>query len=290
MSQETEFTKKYGEWALVVGASQGLGAAFADNCAKRGFNVAICARRKNKLDEVAQGLRDRYGVETRQITADITKEDCAEQIAVATEDLDIGLLIFNAAVEPGGPFVQIRLEDHMSNIAGNCVTPTKLTWMIARKMEAKHRGGIFLVSSMAGLGGIANWVSYGAGKGYELLLAEGLWYELKKYGIDAAAYVVGTTETPEFKATQEKHGTGLTGESDAEALDGKVSIPRTPESVAAALFDQMGDGPRIYSHPDDEKISAYMMQMSRAEYVNMMSSTTTTFFLGGRNELLEPIE
>lgn len=289
MAEKTEFTEKYGQWALVVGASQGLGAAFADNCAQRGFDVVICARRKNKLDEVAAGLREKYGVQTRQIVVDITQEDCAEQLAAAVEDLDIGLLIFNAAVEPGGPFAQIRLEDHMTNIVGNCVTPTKLCWMLARKMEAKHRGGIFLVSSMAGLGGIANWVSYGAGKGYELLLAEGLWYELKQYGIDAAAYVVGTTETPEFKATQQKHGTGLTGEAKTEDLNGSVTVPRTPESVAAALFDQMGCGPRLYSHPDDEKISGYMAQLSRAEYVNMMSQATTTYFLGGRNELLDPI-
>lgn len=282
--------EQYGPWALVVGASQGLGAAFAENCARRGLNVAICARRLGQLNSVADGLRQRYGVETRQFVTDITRDDCTETIRAATEGLEIGFLVYNAAVEPGGPFVRIKEEDLLANIQGNCTTPTRLTHWLAREMAKRHRGGIYLVSSMAGLGGIANWVAYGAGKGYELLLAEGLWYELKPYGVTAAAYVVGATETPKFQETQEKYGTGLTSETEEEDITVGTVVPRTPASVAERLFTQLADGPRLYSHPDDKASAESMAQMTRNDYVNTISAMTTAYFLGGTNELLEPIE
>jgi uncharacterized protein len=288
MGETIHFKEKYGPWALIVGASAGLGAAFAENCAKRGLNIAICARRLENLNAVAAGLSMRYGVKTRQIVADISKEDCAETIISQITDLEIGFYIFNAAIEPGGPFVLIKEEDHLKNIIGNCTTPTKLTYWLARKMAKRHRGGIYLVSSMAGLGGIANWVSYGAAKGYELLLGEGLWYELKPYSIDAAAYIVGATNTPNFIESQEIHRTGLTGNLSKESL--KTILPRTPESVAANLFEQLSGGPRLYSHPDDKATAEKMATLSREKYVNGMSRSTTNYFLGGSNVLLESIE
>jgi short-subunit dehydrogenase len=157
-------------------------------------------------------------------------------------------------------------------------------------MAKRHRGGIYLVSSIAGLGGIANWVAYGAGKGYELLLGEGLWYELSPYGVTAAAYVVGTTETPAFQETQEKHGTGLTGETREEDLKVDTVVPRTPASVAERLFAQLADGPRLYTHPDDKAAAEAMAQMTRNDYVNAISAMTIVYFVGGTNELLEPLE
>lgn len=284
-----EFKEKYGPWALVVGASQGLGECFARELASRGLNVAICARTVSKLERVAQAIKADYGVDARIVQADISEEDCGEKIVAAVDDLEVGFVIFNAAIEPGGPFIRIKQEDHIKNIVGNCITPTKVVWPLARKMAARHKGGIYLVSSMAGEGGIANWVSYGAGKSYELILGEGLWYEMREYGVDAGAYVVGTTETPNFKESQEKHGTGLTGEAKAEDLD-HVSVPRTPAFVASYLFDQIGTGPRLYSHPDDFDNATKMRMMPRADYVNAISYTTNKYFVGGANDLLEEMK
>lgn len=288
MLEKENFIEKYGPWALIIGGSSGMGLAFAENCAKRGLNVAITSHRSDELDVAEALLRERYGVETRQVVADISQENCAEIIKSELNDLEIGFYIFVAAISPGGPFVRIKEEEHLKNIIGNCVTPTKLTHWIAREMAKRHRGGIYIVSSMAALGGIANWVSYGAGKGYELLLAEGLWYELKDYGVNVAGYVVGATETPTFKSTQQKHGTGITSESNQK--DPKSILPRTPEAVATNLFEQLEDGPRLFSHPDDKKVAEQMAMMSRKDYVNAMSANTTANFLGGMNNLLDPIE
>lgn len=155
-------------------------------------------------------------------------------------------------------------------------------------MAARKRGGIYLVSSFAAEGGIANWVSYGASKSYEMILGEGLWYEMKAYGVDAGTYVVGTTETPNFKESQEKHGTGLTGEAKEEDLE-QVTVPRTPAFVASYLFEQIGTGPRLYSHPDDLMSANQMRMMSREDYVNTISYTTNKYFVGGVNELLDDV-
>jgi hypothetical protein len=108
--------------------------------------------------------------------------------------------------------------------------------------------------------------------------------------VTAAAYVVGTTETPTFQETQEKHGTGLTSETKEEDLEVDTVVPRTPASVAERLFAQLADGPRLYSHLDDKTAVEAMAQMTRKDYVNAISAMTTAYFLGGTNELLEPIE
>ncbi len=282
----SDFQEKYGPWGVVVGGSKGLGGCFASECAQRGLNVVITGRTLETLEGKKKELEDKYGVQVRIVQADITHDDCAEKMLAACEDIEVGFIIFNAAVEPGGPFVKIPLVDHEAAIVGNCITPTRFIWPLVKKMAARGKGGVYLVSSMAGQGGIANWVSYGASKSYELILGEGLWYELKQLGIDAGTYVVGTTETPNFIEGQKKHGTGLTGQAKEEDLD-QVSVPRTPAFVAEHLFDQIGDGPRLYSHPQDFETSTKMAMMSRADYVNAISYTTTKYFHGGTNDLIE---
>ena len=111
---------------------------------------------------------------------------------------------------------------------------------------------------------------------------------MRAYGVDAGAYVVGTTETPNFKRGQQKHGTGLTSESPTADIDPRL-LPRTPSFVASHLFDQIGQGPTLYSHPDDLETSTKMRMMTRADYVNAISETTTKYHVGGANDLLEDV-
>ncbi|MBR1736302.1 MAG: SDR family NAD(P)-dependent oxidoreductase [Firmicutes bacterium] len=289
------FKEKYGPWALVVGSSEGLGECFANECASRGLNVVLCARTISRadLEKVEKNIRETYGVDVRIVEADISEEESGDIIVKGIDDLEVGFVIFNAAIEPGGSFIRIKPEDHQKAIIGNCVTPTKVVWYLARKMAKRKRGGIYLISSIAAEGGIANWVSYGASKSYEMILGEGLWYEMKAYGVDAGTYVVGSTETPNFKKGQEKHGTGLTGDSKPEGIDTDSLqtgvVPRTPTFVASYLFDQIGKGPRLYSHPDDLDSMTKMRMISREDYVNAISQTTTKYHIGGMNELLEDV-
>jgi short-subunit dehydrogenase len=280
-----DFKQKYGPWALVVGASEGLGAAFADECASRGLNVAIVARRAAALDAVAADLEARHGVQTRKIVGDAADPDFAAAIQAAMADLEVGFFLYNCAAEPGGRFVDISLDDHIKNIQVNCTAPTLLTHWAARAMIARGRGGIVLVSSMAALNGLRSWVTYGAAKAYEMILGEGLWDELGMAGVDATGYVVGSTYTPTFQRIQKKLNSPFARSIDPKDYPEGTPLPRTPELVAANLFAQFPAGPRLYSHPDDKAAAEMCAAMPRDELIKMAGERSEEFFSGGLNEL-----
>jgi short-subunit dehydrogenase len=275
-----EFADRYGPWAVVAGASTGLGAAFADECASRGLNVVVLARRRELLEQTAAGIRDRHGVEVRPVTLDMADPEVGTKLAGATDDIDVGLAIYNAAAEPQGPFIETPLEDLLSNITVNCATPTIFCYHFAPKMAARGKGGIVLVSSMAALQGIKIFTHYGAGKAYELILGEGLWDELRDLGVDALTYVVGSTATPNF--LENARQMAAPDPAELEKLVGAGALenaaPRSPESVAAALFDQIGAGPRAYSHPDDKASAEADATKTREEVVSAIGKMTSLFW------------
>ena len=169
------FFDRYGPWAVVAGASAGLGAAFADEVARRGTNVILCARRSDVMERTAAELRDRHGVEVRTVTVDMGSPDLDDVVAAATDDVEVGLFIYNAAAEPQGRFLTTPTDELLTNITVNCVAPTVLTKRFAAAMVSRGRGGIVLVSSMGALQGVKIFAAYGAAKAYELILGEGLW-------------------------------------------------------------------------------------------------------------------
>jgi uncharacterized protein len=249
-----EFADRYGPWALVAGASEGLGAALADGCASRGCNVLLVARRQALLEETATKLRDAYGVETGTLVADLGRVDIGDVIASTTRDLEVGLFVYNAAFAPQGRFVDVPLEHHIRGVAMNVTTPTVLAHLLGKRMAERGRGGIVLVSSGAANAGMKVFTTYAAGKAYELILGEGLWDELRERGVDAMAYVVGATATPTFTKSTDHDAATATG-------------ARTPEEVAAQLFEVLGTGPRAYSHPGDEERAMASAGRPRAEVV-----------------------
>jgi short-subunit dehydrogenase len=276
--------ESYGPWALVVGASEGLGASFAEQCARRGLNVALVARRQSALQKTASEIGARYPVETREIIADAGSPDFAAKVLDAISDIEIGLFIFNAAAEPGGRFIDISIEDHLNNITVNCIAPTMLTHALAGLMAKRGRGGIVLVSSTAALQGLKQWVSYGAAKSYELLLGEGLWDELRDHGIDALTYVVGATYTPTFQQIQKKLGLPFADTIDPADFAPGTAIPQTPQVVAARLFDHLEDGPRVYANIQDQQKAEGDGRLSRREVVENMGKMTELFYKGGLND------
>jgi short-subunit dehydrogenase len=249
-----DFRQQYGPWALIAGASEGLGAAFADECASRGCNVVLVARRQELLDETASGLRDRHGIETRTLVADLGRADIGELVASVTDDIEVGFFVYNAAAAPQGLFVNVPLDVHIQNIAVNVTTPTVLSHMLGKRMVERGRGGVVLVSSGAAHGGMKIFTTYAAAKAYELILGEGLWDEFRDSGVDALGYVVGATATPTFSASTEQDAV-------------KATNARTPQQVAAALFDVLGKGPRGYSHPGDDERAMANAGRPRADVV-----------------------
>jgi short-subunit dehydrogenase len=279
-----DFKQKYGPWALIVGASEGLGAAFADNCAKRGLNVALVARRAAALEETAQTLEARYGVKTRKIIADAGRAEFGDIVLGSLRDVEVGFFVFNAAAEPGGRFLDISLSDHLNNIQVNCVAPTILCYALGRKMADRGRGGIFLISSTGALQGIKHWVSYGAAKAYEMLLGEGLWDEMRDHGVDAFAYMVGATYTPTFQRIQKRLGLPFADGVDPSKFPPGTALPILPERVAEALFENLENGPSVYANPSDEGKADADARLSRREVVTAMGEMSDVFYKGGMNE------
>src|SRR5262249_2332566 len=139
-----------------------------------------------------------YGVQVRKIPFDLAREDAAATLAAQTDDLEIGLLVYNAALSVIGPFLERPLEDHFAEIATNCRTPMSLAYSFGQQMRGRGHGGIILMSSVSSGQGSALIANYAATKAYNALLAEGLWEELRDQGIDVMACQAGAVSTQSF--------------------------------------------------------------------------------------------
>jgi short-subunit dehydrogenase len=172
----TDFAQKYGPWAVIAGASEGIGACLADQLAARGVDLVLIARNAALLDEVAATARDNHGVQTRVVVQDLTDPDVGSKVADATSGLDVGLLIYNAgASDRTNTFLDNELDYSLEQIKLDCIGPVTLTHHFGSAMRERGRGGIVLVSSLACVAGSATLAMYSAVKAFEHNLAEGLW-------------------------------------------------------------------------------------------------------------------
>jgi len=257
-----EFSDKYGPWALIAGASEGLGAALAMEAAERGCDVVLIARTASKLAAVAADVERTHGVRTRTLSIDLGEPDAAARVIEGVADLDIGFFVYNAAAEPRGLFLDTPDEELVRNIHMNCTVPTLLAKSLAAKMAARGRGGIGLCSSGGALQGLRIFAAYGAAKAYELLLAEGLWDALRGCGVDVMRYVIGTTLTPTFR--RERHVTPEV-ESALRAVGAQ-----SPQDCAARFYEVFGKGPRGYASDRIQEKFAADAQRPSAEVVATM--------------------
>jgi short-subunit dehydrogenase len=130
------FQDRYGPWAVVAGASEGLGEAFARALASRGLNLILVARRPGPLESLAQQLREQHKVEVRALSLDLSTLEAPDQLAAAAQELDLGLLVYNAALAPSGPFHATKAEDHARLINVNCRSPMLLSHRLGARPAA----------------------------------------------------------------------------------------------------------------------------------------------------------
>lgn len=197
----SDFHIRYGPWALVAGASEGLGAEFATQLARNKLNLVLVARRKEQLEALASQLTQEYAIEVRTVELDLSRDDIASIIAAQTDDLDIGLLVHNAATSLIGPFFEQSLQGHLNEVMVNCRSPLTLVYLFGQRMLKRRRGGIVLMSSLSSAQGSALVANYAATKAYNRILAEGLWEELRMQGIDVLACSAGAISTPNYIAS-----------------------------------------------------------------------------------------
>ncbi len=189
------FQEKYGPWAVVTGASAGLGEAFAKHLAADGINLVLVARREARLRALAAELAQSASVETRVVPADLSLDDCLQSIEEATDGLEIGLVVNNAGQTLTADFLANELDSELRMLHLNVRAPLMLTHHFGKLMRQRRRGGIIFLASVVGLTGVRTWSNYAATKGHNLLFAEGLGEELEDDGVDVLAVSPAFIET-----------------------------------------------------------------------------------------------
>jgi uncharacterized protein len=182
---------KYGPWAVVTGASDGIGRAIAVELAATGMNLVLVARRQDVLDALARDLRTQHAIETRTVALDLARPSSVEALLHATRALDVGLLVAAAGYGTSGSFCEAELEPELVMIDLNCRVVAALAHAYGRRFAARGRGGIVLMSSLLAFQGVPGAANYAATKAYVQTLAEGLRQELAPRGVDVLASAPG---------------------------------------------------------------------------------------------------
>lgn len=224
-----DFAKQYGPWAVIAGASEGLGEAFARALAARGINLVLIARRKEVLEQLAATLPN---VQVRIAAIDLGRADLDVAIAPFVDDIEVGLLVSNAARSVIGRFEQQSLADQLNVVDVNCRALVTLTHKLTPGMVARKRGGVIVMSSLAAGQGAPFLATYGASKGFGLLFAEALWHELSPFGVDVIACRAGATRTPNYERLKPQGSPPPLMEAAPVVEEALAELSRTPSFVA----------------------------------------------------------
>ena len=256
------FPGRYGPWAIVAGASEGIGAAFAHALATRGLNLVIIARRAAPLVQLGDDLETRYDVKVQALALDLAEPGSITALLDSTRHLEIGMLVWNAALSVMGPFLEQPIEAHQQELAVNCQSPLALVHALGNQMVARRRGGIILLSSLSGMQGTALVAHYAATKAWNRVLAEGLWWEMGKSGVDVLACVAGATDTPGYR-------------SSAPAPGSDRSVPvQSPDAVATEALAALGKQPSIITGWKNRFAAAFLSRLlPRRAAVRLMGRT-----------------
>ncbi len=186
---------RFGPWALVTGASAGIGREFAHQLAAHGINLVLTARRGAALDALGGTLGDRYGVQHRAVPLDLTKTDALETLESATRDLDIGLVISNAGDAVPGVFLATPRERLQAIVRINVLAQLDMAHHFGRRLAARKRGGLILVGALGASRGVPFMANAAATKAYVHSLGEALHVELGKQGVTVTVLMPGPTNT-----------------------------------------------------------------------------------------------
>lgn len=182
---------KYGPWALVTGASDGIGRAFAYGLAEHGKNLVLVARNEEKLQLIAAELASKFNVQSVVIVCDLSQAGSAEQVFSQTKTLEIGLVVLAAGFGTSGAFLDNDLQDELNMIDLNCRAVAELSGLYGLQFKEKGSGGLILLGSLVGFQGAPRAANYAATKAYVQSLAEGLYHEFKGYNVDVLSVAPG---------------------------------------------------------------------------------------------------
>lgn len=243
---------KYGPWALVIGASEGVGAAFARKLAADRFKLVLVARKTGPLEDLTAELRA-GGAEVRSLSADLSQADVLDTVRTVTDDIEIGLLIYNAgANNTRGNFAELPREVTQSVIAVNVLGQADFARHYGALMCKRRHGGIILTGSLGGYMGSATLAAYCASKAFSRVFTEALWMECAAFCVDVLHLGIGFTATPAMAR-----------------LGMDISVAEAPETVAQEGLDNIANGPIwiVSTKGNVERVRRISVVDNRAEVV-----------------------
>ncbi len=220
---KNSFRARYGSWAIVTGASSGIGREMALCLAQMGLNLVLVARSRTKLEQIATDFAQRYGIETQVLDIDLAEDKAVEIVEANTRNLDVGLLVAAAGFGTSGSFLNAKLEQEIDMLHLNCRSLVSMSWYFGQRFASRGRGGMILMSSIVSFQGTPNAAHYGATKAYVQALAEGLHVELAPLGIDVLASAPGPVNS------------GFAARADMQ-----MGMSLKPTDVAQPTLDSLG--------------------------------------------------
>ena len=221
--EKLRLKSKYGNWAIVTGASSGIGLELASQLATAGFNLVINSRHIDKLEEVEKQLKVNTSIEIKIVASDVSETEGINKIIQSTQGLNVGLLIVSAGYGTSGNFIDGSLHSEINMLKVNCEALLSLTHYYSQQFAQQKRGGIILMSSMVAFQGTPFASNYAATKAYVQTLAEGLHVELKPHGVDVLAAAPGPVES-----------------GFSQRANMKMSMSLTPSQVGVPILKALG--------------------------------------------------
>lgn len=187
---------RFGPWALITGASSGIGKEFAYQLAAHGIHVVLAARRGAELEAIGRDLSQRFGVQHRIVVVDFAKDDPLDALEPATRDLDIGLLVSNAGDARPGEFLSANRDQMHTTVRVNVLAHLDLAHHFGARIAARRRGGLIFVGAAGASNGLPFMANSAATKAYVHSLGQALHIELGKLGVHVTTLIPGPTDTP----------------------------------------------------------------------------------------------
>ncbi|MDE2465140.1 MAG: SDR family NAD(P)-dependent oxidoreductase [Alphaproteobacteria bacterium] len=261
------FLDRYGAWAVIAGASEGLGAECATQIASRGVNCFLIARREELLARKSHELAEKYGIKTLYKAIDLEDANAANILDAETSALDVGLFVYNAGADPSGTkFLNYPIEKWRALVRRNVLTLMESTYLFAGRMSDKKKGGLLIIGSDAALGGGSRVCMYTATKGFGTNFAESLWAELKPLGVDVLNVIVGALDTPVFREALKVRNIPFENVSAANPVD-----------VARLALENLSNGPDLI-YWEHDKEGASQLAQSRRQHVIGVGETLQAFY------------
>jgi short-subunit dehydrogenase len=244
MARTTDFQNK---WALITGASSGIGAALARELAARGAKLILTARRRDRLQALAAELAAK-GAETRIVVADLNDPAAPEQIFAATEGagLVVDVLVNNAGLGQYGAFSNGDADQQFSLVRVNCEAVVRLSRLFIPRMVERRRGWVLVVASTASFQPVPYLSTYAATKAFDRFFALGVAAEVAKFGVKITALCPGTTESEFFEV------------ANASVFRGRDL--QSAEDVARIAIDALARGQRTISPKLSGKLRSFLVR------------------------------